>query len=60
MSDKSPIIIAIDTTDIDKARDLLKRVHPFVSVFKVGLEFFLAHGADGVEKLRNQTPNLDL
>ena len=60
MSDKSPIIIAIDTTEIDKGRDLLKKVHPYVSVFKVGLEFFLAHGADGVEKLRNEAPNLDL
>ena len=60
MSDKSPIIIAIDTTEIDKGRDLLKKVQPYVSVFKVGLEFFLAHGADGVEKLRNEAPNLDL
>lgn len=60
MSDKSPIIIAIDTTEIDKARDLLKRVHPFVSVFKIGLEFFLAHGAYGVDRLRNEAPNLDL
>ncbi|HEY0267171.1 MAG TPA: orotidine-5'-phosphate decarboxylase [Rhizomicrobium sp.] len=44
----SPIFVALDTTDLDYARELAERVRPHVGGLKLGLEFFAAHGPDGV------------
>lgn len=50
-SRQNPIICAIDTTDIDEARDLTAQVRDHVGAIKLGLEFFTANGSAGVEKL---------
>lgn len=47
----SPIICAIDTTDTEHARELIAAVYPYVGAVKIGLEFFVANGARGVELL---------
>jgi orotidine-5'-phosphate decarboxylase len=44
----NPIYVALDTTDPDYARELAERVRPHVGGLKLGLEFFNAHGPDGV------------
>ena len=44
----NPIICAIDTQDTDEASALAREVMPHVGGVKLGLEFFTAHGADGV------------
>ena len=44
----NPIYVAIDTPDLEYARSLAARVAPFVGGLKLGLEFFSAHGPDGV------------
>ena len=44
----NPIYVALDTTDPDYARQLAERVRPHVGGLKLGLEFFSAHGPDGV------------
>ncbi len=44
----NPIFVALDTTDPDYARELAERVRPHVGGLKLGLEFFNAHGPDGV------------
>src|ERR1700759_580177 len=44
----NPIYVALDTTDLDYARHLAERVRPHVGGLKLGLEFFSAHGPDGV------------
>jgi len=44
----NPIFVALDTTDIDYARQLAERVRGYVGGLKLGLEFFNAHGPDGV------------
>ena len=44
----NPIYVALDTTDLDYARQLAERVRPHVGGLKLGLEFFSAHGPDGV------------
>ena len=48
MSFPNPIFVAIDTTDLEYARALAARVAPHVGGLKLGLEFFSAHGPDGV------------
>jgi orotidine-5'-phosphate decarboxylase len=48
----NPIFVAIDTTDLIRARDLAATLAPHVGGIKLGLEFFLAHGAAGVAAVR--------
>ena len=44
----NPVFVALDTTDPDYARQLAERVRGHVGGLKLGLEFFSAHGPDGV------------
>ena len=44
----NPVYVALDTTDLDYARQLAERVRGHVGGIKLGLEFFNAHGPDGV------------
>ena len=48
----SPIILALDTPEIDLARQWIRATNEVIKVYKAGLEFFLAHGAEGIAKLR--------
>jgi orotidine-5'-phosphate decarboxylase len=45
---QNPVYVALDTTDLDYARQLAERVRGDVGGLKLGLEFFNAHGPDGV------------
>lgn len=44
----NPVFVALDTTDPDYARQLAERVRGSAGGLKLGLEFFNAHGPDGV------------
>jgi orotidine-5'-phosphate decarboxylase len=44
----NPVFVAIDTTDLEYARVLAARLKPHVGGVKLGLEFFSAHGPQGV------------
>ncbi len=44
----NPVFVALDTTDLDYARELAERVRPDIGGLKLGLEFFSAHGPQGV------------
>jgi orotidine-5'-phosphate decarboxylase len=44
----NPVYVALDTTDLDYAYGLAERVRGHVGGLKLGLEFFCAHGPDGV------------
>lgn len=48
---KNPVICAIDTTDIQQADSLIEAVRLHIGAVKLGLEFFTANGANGVQKL---------
>ena len=45
----NPVYVALDTTDADHARQLAARLRGSVGGLKLGLEFFSAHGPDGVK-----------
>lgn len=47
----SPIYVAIDTPDIDRAKDIALKVKGHVGGLKLGLEFFSAHGRAGVREM---------
>ncbi len=52
---KAPIVLALDTPDLTTAIEWVKATQDFVSVFKLGLEFFLTFGSDGVEAVKEVT-----
>lgn len=51
----SPIILAVDTDEIDVAKNWVSQTSDYVGLFKLGLEFFLRFGAQGVREIQSQT-----
>ncbi|MEY2943372.1 MAG: hypothetical protein RLY97_1386, partial [Pseudomonadota bacterium] len=47
----SPIYVAIDTPDLERAKDIAARVKAHVGGIKLGLEFFSANGRAGVREM---------
>ena len=47
----SPIYVAIDTPDLDRAQSIAERVRHHVGGIKLGLEFFAANGRAGVRTM---------
>lgn len=53
MSQKSsPIILALDTDDLDTAKKWIEITADSIDIYKVGLEFFLKYGSLGLRELR--------
>ena len=48
---KAPIILATDTSDLEVAKQWAKLVAPHITGIKLGLEFFLNFGAEGVRSV---------
>ena len=51
----SPLILAVDTADLEIAKELVSKTSPYIGVFKLGLEFYLKFGAPGVESIKSET-----
>jgi orotidine-5'-phosphate decarboxylase len=47
-----PIILALDTKDLIQAKRWIQACNDQIDHFKIGLEFFLQHGGDGIAQLR--------
>lgn len=52
---KAPIVLAVDTSDIEIAKRWVEATHESVSVYKLGLEFFLNFGQVGVKAIQDVT-----
>jgi orotidine-5'-phosphate decarboxylase len=52
---KAPIILAVDTSDFDTAIAWIEATSDSVSVYKLGLEFFLNFGVEGVASVQERT-----
>ncbi len=55
MSTKAPIILAVDTSDLELAKSWIAHTSEYVSVFKLGLEFFLNFGREGVRAITDNS-----
>ena len=55
MNTKAPIVLAVDTSDLDTAVNWVKATDGVVEVYKLGLEFFLTFGSAGVRAITDQT-----
>ena len=52
---KAPVVLAVDTPDLDTAQRWIEATQDYVSVYKLGLEFFLTFGHDGVARMKGVT-----
>jgi orotidine-5'-phosphate decarboxylase len=52
---KAPIVLAVDTHNLDIAKQWVASTQESVSVYKLGLEFFLSFGHDGVRAIQSET-----
>ena len=52
---KAPIVLAVDTPELTTAIEWVKATQDYVSVFKLGLEFYLTFGSDGVKAIKDVT-----
>lgn len=52
---KAPIILAVDTSDFETALAWINNTKDSVSVYKLGLEFYLNFGSAGVSRVINET-----
>ena len=51
----SPIILAVDTSDFDTARAWIDATRENIDIYKLGLEFFLTFGAEGIESIARES-----
>jgi len=52
---RAPIVLAVDTPDLDTAQRWIEATQDYVSVYKLGLEFFLTFGHEGVTRIQGVT-----
>ena len=52
---KAPIVLAVDTPDLEIAKRWIAATEKSVSVYKLGLEFFLTFGQEGVGAIKSET-----
>ena len=52
---KAPIVLAVDTPELSTAVQWVRATQNHVSVFKLGLEFFLNFGSEGVKAIQGET-----
>jgi orotidine-5'-phosphate decarboxylase len=57
---KAPVVLALDTTEQALACQWVDVTKEYISVMKLGLEFYLAHGGAGVRLVRASAPELKL
>ena len=55
METKAPIVLALDTPDLETALEWIEATQGVVSVYKLGLEFYLTFGQDGVRRVLDHT-----
>jgi len=58
--DRNPILCAIDTPDLARAQALIAATQGAVGGVKLGLEFFVAHGPEGIRKAAADQRNVFL
>jgi orotidine-5'-phosphate decarboxylase len=52
---KAPIVLAVDTPDLEIAKHWIACTQESISIYKLGLEFFLTFGHEGVRAIKSET-----
>jgi len=57
---QSRIILALDSTDIQSVKSMIKVTEHEIGIYKLGLEFYLSNGLPGVLEIQNTFPDIDI
>ena len=60
MNKQSRIILALDSTDIQSVKSMIKITEHEIGIYKLGLEFYLSNGLPGVLEIQNTFPDIDI
>jgi orotidine-5'-phosphate decarboxylase len=56
----SPIILALDSAEVDSVLLMIEKTKDYVGVYKLGLEFYLAQGLAGVAEIQQAHPEIKI
>lgn len=58
MNVDSPLILALDSTDVKRCSQLISQTRDSIAIYKLGLEFYLMNGASGVQLIKSAFPDI--
>ena len=60
MRSNSQVILALDSSDIPSTMEMIEKTKEYIGVYKLGLEFYLAQGKEGVEKIQASFSGIEI
>ncbi|MBU3753386.1 MAG: orotidine-5'-phosphate decarboxylase [Candidatus Nanopelagicaceae bacterium] len=60
MKSNAPIILALDFPDIQSTQEMIEKTSHVISIYKLGLEFYLAQGKNGIAQINRSFPDIDI
>ena len=60
MNSDSKIVLALDSKSVASSLDLIDKTKDYVAVYKLGLEYFLANGITGVNRIKDNYPDIKI
>ena len=51
---KNRLVLALDVEDIEKAKELVQKLSPYIGTFKVGLQLFCGYGLEIVNFIKEK------
>ena len=60
MKNSSPVILALDFNDMASTIEMINLTHEHIGIYKLGLEFYLAHGKNGVKEVQSKFHGIEI
>ena len=60
MRNSSQVILALDFSDMASSVDMINLTKEHIGIYKLGLEFYLAHGKSGVKEIQSRFTDIEV
>jgi len=60
MRNSSKVILALDFSDMASTVEMINLTKEHIGIYKLGLEFYLAHGKSGVKEIRSRFTDIEI
>jgi orotidine-5'-phosphate decarboxylase len=60
MRNSSQVILALDFSDMASTVEMINLTKEHIGIYKLGLEFYLAHGKSGVKEIRSRFTDIEI
>ena len=60
MKGNSQVILALDSSDIPSTMEMIEKTKDYIGVYKLGLEFYLAQGKEGVKEIQRRFSGIEI